>query len=319
MMMKLCISQNSTFWRVTKALLGTLLLSACQSTPPCTGHGKTSGDINPTALWNDISYLASHDLAGRKPLSKGSRLAQAYLAERFSQIGLTPLAPGFLHPFSLSGKQSKAANVIGYLPVSANAQTLVFTAHYDHLGKKAGKMHYGADDNASGTAAMLAIADYFSRNKPRHNMLFVATDAEEQGLYGAKAFVDAPPLPLNKVKLNINLDMIARGEKKRRIYIAGTRYHKHLKPYIENVPTSVCIKPGHDKPKLKGISQVDWLRASDHYPFHQKGIPFLYFGVDLHSDYHKPSDTLENIDPKFYLLAVESILTLIKQVDIRYE
>ena len=88
---------------------------------------------------------------------------------------------------------------------------IVITAHYDHLGKSGGKIYNGADDNASGVAAMLSIAEQLRRSRPKHSVIFLATDAEEKGLYGAKAFVQKPPVEISSIRFNLNLDMLAQG------------------------------------------------------------------------------------------------------------
>ena len=189
-------------------------------------------------------------------------------------------------------------------------------AHYDHLGKKGNDIYNGADDNASGTAALLALADYFSENRPYHSIIFAATDAEEKGLLGAKALLNDFPFPLEQISLVINMDMISRSEDNK-LYAVGSRHYPHLQPFLSETSkyTALDLVLGNDG----GPGEKDWTRASDHGPFHEKKIPFIYFGVEDHEDYHHPTDTFENIHPQFYIRAVELILRFICNVDLAVE
>src|SRR5690606_11353073 len=138
-------------------------------------------------------------------------------------------------------------------------------------------------------------------------------DAEEGGLRGARAFVAAPPVPLDSIRLNVNLDMVgrnARGE----LYVAGLHHYPFLTPIVSAVQAEAEIRvlPGHDDPSL---GADDWTSQSDHGAFHEKGIPFLYFGVEDHPDYHRPTDTFDHIMPGFFVDAVEAVLTAVLVAD----
>ena len=274
--------------------------------------------INEEQLLQDIKYLASPELEGRKPLSEGSLKARSYIKDRFTSLGMSSQYPDYTQTFdfrnSREGKlYENAANIVGFIPGSITDKLIVVMAHYDHLGRQGGNLFLGADDNASGTAAVLAIAAYFSENRPSHSMLFVALDAEEMGHQGAKALVADFPFPIEQVVLNINMDMISRNEDNE-IYAVGTYHYPFLKPLISEVSTARSPKLlfGHDHPDT---GRNDWTRASDHAQFHDKGIPFIYFGVEDHQDYHKPTDTYENIQPEFYTGAVSLILDIIIALD----
>lgn len=272
--------------------------------------------IDTNQLLQDLEYLASDELEGRKPLSEGSMKARQLFKDRFESLGMTSQYPNYTQYFELKERRIKgsdelAANIVGFIPGEATDKLLVIMAHYDHLGKQGDKIFNGADDNASGAAAVLAFASYFSENRPNHSMLFVALDAEEMGMQGAKAFVDDFPFPIEQVVLNINMDMISRNEDNE-IYAVGTHHYPHLKPTLETIAANqpITLRFGHDTP-----GKGDWSTASDHAQFHKKGIPFIYFGVEDHADYHKETDIFENIQPEFYKSAVELILDAIIAFD----
>ena len=177
-----------------------------------------------------------------------------------------------------------------------------------------GEVYNGADDNASGTAGLLAIADHFVKNRPRHSIVFVAFDAEEVGLQGARAFVANPPVPKTAIVLNMNMDMISRNDAGE-LYVAGTHSYPQLLPFVERAITSAEVKliPGHDRPGVG--SGYDWTNQSDQGAFHSAGIPFLYFGVEDHADYHRATDDVERIQPAFYARAVRTITSVARLID----
>lgn len=274
--------------------------------------------VDENKLLNDIEYLSSDALEGRKPLSEGSLLAREYIKNRFRDLKLTSQFSEFTQFFDFESTREgeiykNAANMIGFVPGEESEKIIVVMAHYDHIGKKGSLIYNGADDNASGTASLLALAEYFSVNRPRHSMMFVALDAEEMGLQGAKALIADFPFPLDQVLLTINMDMISR-DTDNDLYAVGTYHYPALKPILEAASKgkSINLKLGHDTP---GTGAADWTFSSDHAVFHQEKIPFIYFGVEDHEDYHKPTDTFENIDQTFYINAVEMILEVLISLD----
>jgi putative aminopeptidase FrvX len=282
--------------------------------------GKVQGQqVDAKKLMQDITYLASEELEGRKPLSEGSQKARSFIRDRFISLGLTSQYSEHLQHFDFfnqreNKKYDAAANVVGFIPGTRSEKIVVVTAHYDHLGKQGDKIYFGADDNASGTAALLALAEYFSNNRPNYSMMFVALDAEEMGHQGAKALVADFPFPLDQVLLNVNMDMVSRNENNE-LYASGTHHYPQLKPFLQKAAQqqqAIELKLGHDIP---GTGSDDWTLASDHAQFHLKQVPFIYFGVEDHPDYHKPSDIIENINPEFFHSAVELIANFIKAVD----
>lgn len=273
--------------------------------------------IDREKLLHDLQYLSSDDMEGRQPFSEGYKKAQQFIQAQFDSLELSSQFPDYMQYFSFksrSGEQvDSTANIIGFIPGSKSEKIIVITAHYDHMGKDGDHIFNGADDNASGTAALLALAAYFSHHRPIHSMIFAALDAEEMGLQGAKALVKDFPFPLEQVILNVNMDMISRNDKQE-IYATGTHHYPQLAPILEKAAknSSVSLILGHDKP---GSGHDDWTYASDHAAFHAEKIPFVYFGVEDHEDYHKPTDTFDKIDPEFYQKTVHLILDCIVALD----
>lgn len=288
----------------------------------CTDSDLTSQptleQIDTEKLISDIKYLSSDELEGRKTGTEGNRLAQEFITARFTALGLQPLQNSyeqiFEHVNSRSGEEfENAVNLIGKIEgTSKSDKYIVITAHYDHLGIRGEDIYNGADDNASGTAALLAIAEYFSSQKPQNNLLFIAFDAEEQGLAGAYHFVEAPAISEDQIAVNVNMDMISTNFENE-LYAVGTYHYPFLKPLIEEATNDAAINV------LFGYDSDDWSQnwtlASDHGPFHLKGIPFIYFGVEDHEHYHQPTDIYENINDEFFIQSVETISKVIQNFD----
>jgi len=267
-------------------------------------------------MLDDVRTLSSAPYAGRRTGSEGSKLAQAYLVKRFEQLGLKPFSAGYAMPFSFTHKSVKglvtpgkpflteypsATNLVGYIAGKEGSRYILVSAHYDHLGVRDGVIYPGADDNASGVAAMLQIAEYFRQHPPQHTIVFAAFDAEELGLRGAQAFVKALPFARDKLAMNLNLDMVSRNDDNE-IWAAGIHHTPALKDIVASAASrsTLKVKLGHDRPMLAAGSMEDWTSSSDHGPFHEVGVPFLYFGVEDHADYHKPGDTFDKIKPAFF-------------------
>ncbi|SDJ75798.1 Peptidase family M28 [Pedobacter sp. ok626] len=280
------------------------------------GTVKNAGTL-PTdqQLLKDVEILSSDSYQGRKTNTKGAEMARTYLANRFKAIGLASFAQlkGYEQPFSFTNGNKAAINginMIGYIQGNSD-QVIVISAHYDHLGIINNKIYNGADDNASGVAALLKYAAYYKSHKPNHTLIFAAFDAEEMGLEGAKAFVAKPPVKLDRIIMNINMDMISHNDKAE-LYACGTFKYPSLKNYFYTSNPKVKVLFGHDDPKL---GHDDWTSQSDHSAFNDKNIPFIYFGVEDHKDYHKASDKYENINKTFFIDASNSILEIINNID----
>ena len=312
--------------------IATIIVSGCTARSKiCIQDPVVKGTISQSQLLNNLAVLASDQMQGRKTGSVGGIKAAAYIDQQFAKIGLQHFSPNSINknkaafsyglPFSYHSGEAFGLNLGGFIEGSRFPERyLVVTAHYDHLGQQGSKVFNGADDNASGVAGMLALAEYFARNQPIHSIIFLATDAEENGLYGSKAFIENSPVTIEKIKFNLNLDMIARGERKNKLYVAGLRRNKFLAPKIEDAlaNSNICVIPGHEGRSVKRIGSqnaTNWDNASDHAVFIKHKIPYLYFGVDLHRDYHQSSDTFENVNADFFTASVESILEIFKAID----
>ncbi len=270
----------------------------------------------PPAL-KDLRVLSADDMQGRGIGQPGSARARAYLVERLRAIGVQPVRGAFEHPFTAEGRGGvvSGVNLLGVIPGrSGSDRVLVVSAHYDHLGVQRGEIYNGADDNASGVAAVLAVAEAFRKTPPQHTVLIALWDGEERGLLGAKAFVTAPAIPMSRIALAMNLDMVARGDKGE-LYVAGAHHYPFLKPRFDALAAEapVTLKSGHDGPPWKGSD--DWTFGSDHGAFHAAGTPFVYFGVEDHPDYHRPGDDFEKIDPAFYARSVATLVQAARRFD----
>lgn len=311
----------TAIFRVIALLL--LTLSVCfvilsQSTTKPAKPPLESKLFNVTRLLSDLQKLSADDMEGRGTGTPGIIKAQEFILSGFKEAGLTANGGSFLQefPVKLSGKSGnpKGVNIIGYLKGKNDPEKyIIITAHYDHLGVKNGQIFNGADDNASGTAALFAIASYFKEHRPANSLIFVAFDAEEIGLQGSRHFVSALPVAKESVLLNVNLDMISHNDRNE-LYVSGAFHYPWLKPHLDSVKAKARVKllTGHDTPELKSD---DWTNQSDHFPFHLEKIPFIYFGVEDHKDYHKATDEFQNINQDFYIRAVETIIETVAILD----
>lgn len=297
-----------------------IFIYACDQSPE--PNNNSVGKVDAEQLLSDIEYLSSDELQGRFPESDGSIMAQRFIIDRFQSLDLSSFHDDFRHPFTVTNSRTGqtfdyALNLIGYTEGRTNPDRFIaLTAHYDHLGVIDGEIYNGADDNASGTGGLLAAVRYFSENQPDHSILFIALDAEEQGLLGAYEFVNNPPVPLNHIVLNVNMDMIGVNFENE-LYAVGTYHYPFLKPLIETaaVGAPVNVLFGYDSADWS----QDWSMSSDHGPFHEKGVPFIYFGVVDHEHYHRPTDTFKNINSEFYVNAVETIIDILKYIDLHLD
>ncbi len=283
------------------------------------GHAQS---IRTSNLIKHLNYLASDELQGRKTGTEGSAMARAYILEEFEKMGLETHYLDMQQSFSFQNRREQkkytGINVVAFVPGTKTKKLIVLTAHYDHVGigsknAEGDSIYNGADDNASGTAALLEFAKYFSENPPSHSMIFAALDAEEMGLQGARALVGDFPFDLEQVELNVNMDMISRNDKGE-LYASGTYHHPELKSILETASSGLnpTLKFGHDLPDT---GADDWSYSSDHGAFLEKGIPFVYFGVEDHEDYHQPSDEYQEIDPEFFINATNLVLKCVLALD----
>lgn len=277
----------------------------------CTEHYQFNGD----RLLTNLKNLSSDAFEGRRTGTKGAKKAKRYIINEFHKLNVKPLDGDYEQSFTLRKERKvyEGVNVLGYTKgCHFPDKYIVISAHYDHEGIKGGKIYNGADDNASGVCALISFAEYFKKYKPKYSVILAAFDAEELGIQGSKYFVQKSLSMGKKIVLNLNMDMISRSKKKE-LFIVGARNSDKLKPFFPDCKKSSGIKLrlGHDN----FDSLDDWTYSSDHLYFFKEGIPFLYFGVEDHEDYHQPTDEFKNIDPKFYVASVNEIIKIFERLD----
>lgn len=304
------------------------LLSSC---------GPNAAEIRKQTLEQfrkDASYLASDELGGREIGTEGEKLASTYVADRFSEIGLAPKGDSgtFFQFFdfvpkanphvmevgdSLSVgmgivKKIRGSNVLGYIDNGA-AHTVVIGAHFDHLGmgdenslfKGEPAVHNGADDNASGIAVLIEVAERLKNRNTSNNYLIMAFSGEEKGLWGSNYFCKNPLIPLESINYMLNMDMVGRLNEEKKLAING-------------VGTSPAWMPELEKIQVDSISLVtteSGVGPSDHTSFYLKDIPVLHFFTGQHEDYHKPGDDFEKLNIEGMLSVTDFIDSLITRLD----
>jgi pimeloyl-ACP methyl ester carboxylesterase len=282
--------------------------------------------IDSKQLLLDLKTLSADDMQGRQVDTPGGAKARAYVIDRFIASGIAPFGTSYEEPFTFSaGRGTNAAerhgvNVVGHIDGSREPRRhIVVSAHYDHLGTRNGQVFNGADDNASGTAALFAIAKYFSSHKPANSILFVAFDGEESGRRGSLAFVKQPPVDAKRISIDLNADMIGRDADDK-LFVVGPALQPFLKQHVEAIAANAPVKLliGHESASdTRGAPKQleDWTRDSDHYSFIQAKIPALYFGDEDFEQHHKATDDYETMTYGFYVKAVETLVQSVQYFD----
>lgn len=293
--------------------------------------------INSEKLLENVKILSDDSMEGRAFSKPGSVKAQKFIEKKFKEAGLQtfendshiitfdyffkgkkrhdafPIQNPELDYSNVRDTTASGANIVGFLKGQIN-KTIIITAHYDHLGIIDNKIYNGADDNASGTAALITIANYFKNKPTKHNLIFAAVDGEEIGSIGTEVFLKNYTDKKN-IALNINLDMISHSDYYPELYACGLYHHPDLRKSLKKVKSNeIKFLFGHDDPN--NIEQTDWTLSSDHKVFYKEKIPFLYFGVEDHKDYHRYTDKFSSINKGFYIEAVKVIIRSIENLDI---
>lgn len=274
---------------------------------PLQSFSQTTPAITSRDLRQRMNILASDSLAGRRTGEPGCEKAARYIASEFKRIGLLPLdsAKSYFQHYEFSEKafdstkkeKTKSANVIGFIrgnDKKLKNEVIIIGAHYDHLGM-GGKnaldtitaIHYGADDNASGTVGVLELAEYYAKNRKslKRSLLFISFSGEEEGLFGSINYSKHPLLPIEKTQAMINMDMIGRLKDSVLIIegMGSSPYWKTLMDSVKHENFAMRYKP-------------DGIGPSDHSSFYRKNIPVLFYFTGLHKDYHKATDTKDKIN-----------------------
>ena len=293
----------TTRWlnRRSVLLVALAAVAACRPGAVAPSGGTTPDSAN---IARDVGYLASDALGGRLTGTAGNDSAAAYLARRYAALGLTAPADGYIqrfiaHPPAHAGQlislptQNVAAIVRGRDP-ELRDEYVIIGAHFDHLGTSTDGaldpqtkgVRLGADDNASGTAAVLELARLFARTPARRSILFANFSGEEQGLLGSEYFVQHSPVSLVKMDAMLNFDMVGRLRDDRLI-VFGVQTATELPALLDSA---------NDVVRLRVFGQGDGVGPSDHSSFYLMNIPVLHFFTDVHDDYHKTSDTPDKIN-----------------------
>lgn len=276
--------------------------------------GSANAQVNPKNLKKQIKYLSSDKMLGRETGMKGSSKAADYVEKYFKKYKLQPKGengyrqnfPAKVTKVKIENAERRSDNIIGFID-NAAPYTIVVGAHYDHLGKGeiggskdslgVGKIHNGADDNASGVAGLLELARHYATNdiKEPFNLLFIGFGAEELGLIGSKYFTENPTIPLESIQWMLNMDMIGRYNPDNGLAVIGYGTSSAFPKIFEGISSTIKFNKSRD-----GNG------GSDQTSFYRKNIPVLFFHTGGHDDYHKPTDDEERIDYK----AMEAILKL---------
>ncbi|MEL7284456.1 MAG: M20/M25/M40 family metallo-hydrolase, partial [Pseudomonadota bacterium] len=199
-----------------------------------------------------LAALSADDMQGRKVGTEENARARAMIIEQFEALDVAPAGGTFEHPFKYgtfadpntgadTEPEKSGINIIGQIDGTSDRDiAMIITAHYDHVGVIDGEIYNGADDNASGVVGMLAAAEYFSKNPPKHDVIFLAFDAEEDRLGGAIAFVADPYAPLDNIALNINFDMLSRGDNGL-LWASGTHHWPEMKPVMAELAAEAPV------------------------------------------------------------------------------
>jgi hypothetical protein len=288
-------------------MTGSLGLLTVAAAACCAAHREAderelSVGIHVRELQAHVYRLASPEFLGRR--GPGAARTARHLADAFTRLGLAPAfgksyfqdVPSLLHEgtarASLLGR-----NVGAILPGSdpkLKDEWVLLSAHYDHLGKRGEILFPGADDNASGVAMLLEVAEAFAlgKEKPRRNLMFVAFDQEEAGLLGSTYFATHPPLPIGGLKAFLTADMLGRSMANvmdEYVFVLGSEHSAGLRKLVEEVKPPEGLRIGRLGADLIGT-------RSDYGPFRDRKVPFLFFSTGQHPDYHRATDLPERID-----------------------
>lgn len=285
---------------------------------------ESSPEVSRDNLNATIRVLADPALHGRAAGSDDNRQVAKWIADQFAAFGLPP-GPGTDHCVSFQRGDLKDQNVVAYLHRNedANAPVVLIGAHYDAQGMRDADVYPGADDNASGVAALLEIARISAGRKNGPDLVFVAFGAEEKGLLGAKAYVANPSVPLSRMLLMLNLDMVGRpmldGSPLRLFITRADETIGYVLGTKDKARTDEVLQRSAQKENrpIIGIPEVVLTRlgfGSDSVPF-SPHVPTIFLSTGDHSDYHQPTDTLEKVDYEQIKRTVQLSLTILDEIN----
>ena len=297
-------------------LFAGVVLSGCATNLSYTGSTfkESYKSITANELKTHLYIVASDEMQGRNTGSEGQKKAGRYLISQYQKMGVS-------HPKQMNsyyqivpkealkgrrGELPESENILAFIEGTEKPEeVIVISAHYDHVGVQNGEIYNGADDDGSGTVALLEIAQAFQMAKkmgksPKRSVLFLHVTGEEHGLLGSKYYSDNPIFPLANTVANLNIDMIGRCDKdncgKDYVYVIGSEMLstelKKINEYANSTNTKLELNYKYDDPK---DPQRLYYR-SDHYNFAKHGIPVAFYFDGIHEDYHKPTDDPDKID-----------------------
>jgi hypothetical protein len=285
-----------------------ILALAADPFPYAAAEAELSEAITPAELRAHVYRLASPEFRGRR--GPGAARAAQHLADLFQRIGLAPaFGDSYFQDIPwLLGNGDKGQpgfvgrNVAAVLPGSDPAlrdEWIVLSAHYDHLGERGLNIYPGADDNASGVAMLIEVAEAFAlaKQKAKRTIVFVAFDLEEQALQGSVHFATHPPRPFDKLKAFMTADLIGRSMGNvmdEYVYVLGSESSPRLRRLATDVKPEAGLTVGRLGADLVGGTR--FVARSDYGPFRDRRVPFLFFTTGVHPDYHKPTDLPDRVD-----------------------
>ena len=297
--------------------LFTLLILSCASKREAISSLATiyMNSITASDLKTHLTIVASDEMEGRDTGSKGQKTAGNYLISQYKKNGI-PFPKGAVDYYQKVPAQFMNQKYGEKLPDSENIwafiegsekpnEIVVVSAHYDHVGIKNGEIYNGADDDGSGTVALLEIGQAFAKAKkeghgPKRSILILHMTGEEHGLHGSRFYAENPLFPLANTITDVNIDMIGRRDEfhtdSNYVYLIGSDY---LSTDLYNLCEEVNKKYVHLNIDYKYNDRKDPNRfyyRSDHYNFAKNGIPSVFLFNGTHADYHKPTDKVAKIE-----------------------
>ena len=276
---------------------------------------KYTNTINEASLSKNLHVIASDEMEGRNTGEAGQKKAGLYIIEQYKALGIKnppgsvdfyQKVPSEFMKKGFSPKLGDSENIWAFIPGAEKPEEVVIiSAHYDHVGMKNGEVFNGADDDGSGTVALIEIAKAFAEAKkeghaPKRSILFLHVTGEEHGLLGSKYYSDNPVFDLKNTVANLNIDMIGRSDKenegKNYVYVIGSDM---LSTELKKINVAANKATQNLELNYKYDDPNDPMRLyyrSDHYNFAKHGIPVAFFFDGIHEDYHQPTDDPEKID-----------------------
>lgn len=272
-------------------------------------------EINAADLKKNLYVIASDEMEGRDTGSPGQKRAGEYMVNYYKNLGISfPKALGSYYQKVPSDFMKKrggsnlpdSENILAFIEGSEKPEEIVVvSAHYDHVGTKNGVVYNGADDDGSGTVAVMEIAKAFQAAKksgkgPKRSVLFLHVTGEEHGLFGSEYYTDNPVFPLANTVVDLNIDMIGRDDPENRgkqyVYVIGSEM---LSSQLKLINEEANKRTNNLELNYKYDDPNDPQRLyyrSDHYNFAKNNVPVAFFFDGIHEDYHKPTDDVEKID-----------------------